>query len=99
MAYIDILILAAVAGFLGYRLWSILGTHDPDKPMKRKNSVFIDEDEVPILCEECANIPTVAYRMTREINVEGVRQKPPSHKWYKRGFPGTYIIDGNIPNS
>ena len=49
MAYFDILILAAVAAFLGYRLWSILGTHDPDKPVRRsKNTMFIDDDEEPI---------------------------------------------------
>lgn len=50
MAYFDILILAAVAAFLGYRLWSLLGTHDPDSPINKnsKSSLFIDEDEEPI---------------------------------------------------
>lgn len=49
MAYIDILILAAVAAFLGYRLWSILGTHDPENPVKnKKSSMFIDEADEPI---------------------------------------------------
>lgn len=48
MAYIDILILAAVAAFLGYRLWSILGTHDPDKPVKPKAQLFSEEADIPV---------------------------------------------------
>lgn len=48
MAYIDILILAAVAAFLGYRLWSILGTHDPDKPVKPKGQLFNEEADIPV---------------------------------------------------
>ena len=48
MAYFDILILAAVAAFLGYRLWSILGTHDPDKPVKPKGQPFTEEADIPV---------------------------------------------------
>ncbi len=48
MAYIDILILAAVAAFLGYRLWSILGTHDPDKPVKPKGQLLNEEADIPV---------------------------------------------------
>jgi len=41
----DILILAAIALFLGYRLWSVLGTHQ--KPISRKRPGD-DENIVPI---------------------------------------------------
>lgn len=36
MAFLDLILLAAIAGFLGYRLWVILGTHDADKPIRKK---------------------------------------------------------------
>lgn len=42
MAFLDIIILAAVAFFIGYRLWSVLGTHE--KPIQRKRPG--DEDNV-----------------------------------------------------
>ena len=45
MAFLDLLLLAAIAGFLGYRLWLVLGTHDADKPIRTKQS---DEDDVII---------------------------------------------------
>jgi predicted lipid-binding transport protein (Tim44 family) len=44
MVYLDLIILAAVAFFLGYRLWGLLGTHDPDTPLKRKD-MGLDEGE------------------------------------------------------
>jgi len=44
MAFLDLILLAAIAGFLGYRLWSILGTHDVDKPIRKRKSG--DEDLV-----------------------------------------------------
>ena len=36
MAFLDLILLAAIAGFLGYRLWVILGTHDADKPIRKR---------------------------------------------------------------
>ncbi len=38
MAYLDIFLFALVAIFIGYRLWAVLGTHDPDKPIRKKNT-------------------------------------------------------------
>lgn len=45
MAFLDLVLLAAVAVFLGYRLWLVLGTHDVDKPIRKKQS---KEDDVVI---------------------------------------------------
>lgn len=45
MAFLDLLLLAAVAIFLGYRLWLVLGTHDADRPIRTKQS---DDDDVVI---------------------------------------------------
>lgn len=42
MAFIDIIFFAAIAVFLGYRLWSLLGTHDPEKPLSRKQALQDD---------------------------------------------------------
>lgn len=36
MAFIDLFLLAAVAVFLGYRVWLVLGTHDADKPIRKR---------------------------------------------------------------
>lgn len=44
MAFLDILLFAAIAAFLGYRLWLILGTHDADKPIRKRESK--DDDVV-----------------------------------------------------
>lgn len=38
MAFLDLVLLAAIAGFLGYRLWIVLGTHDVDKPIRKRKS-------------------------------------------------------------
>jgi len=43
MAYIDIILFALVAIFIGYRLWSVLGTHDPDKPIRKKSTLQGEE--------------------------------------------------------
>lgn len=42
MAFLDLILLAAIAGFLGYRLWTILGTHDVDKPIRKRKSTEED---------------------------------------------------------
>ena len=47
MAFLDLVLLAAIAGFLGYRLWMVLGTHDVDKPIRKKKSTE-DDLVVPI---------------------------------------------------
>jgi len=38
MAFIDLFLLAAIAVFLGYRVWLVLGTHDADKPIRKRQS-------------------------------------------------------------
>lgn len=47
MAFLDLVLLAAIAGFLGYRLWSVLGTHEKDKPIRKRKSVK-DDDVIPV---------------------------------------------------
>jgi len=47
MALFDIILFAVIAAFLGYRLWSILGTHDADKPIRKRQSKD-DELVVPV---------------------------------------------------
>lgn len=44
MAFLDLVLLAAIAGFLGYRLWVVLGTYDADKPINKKKPA--EEDVV-----------------------------------------------------
>lgn len=38
MAFLDLVLLAALAAFLGYRLWILLGTHDADRPIRKRQS-------------------------------------------------------------
>jgi predicted lipid-binding transport protein (Tim44 family) len=45
MAFLDIVLFAAVAGFLGYRLWIMLGTHDPERPVRKRRS---EKDDVVV---------------------------------------------------
>lgn len=45
MAFLDLILLAAIAGFLGYRLWIVLGTHDVEKPIRKRKS---PEDDMVI---------------------------------------------------
>src|SRR5437667_7527787 len=54
MAFLDLILLAAIAGFLGYRLWVVLGTHDVDKPIRKRKSAE-DDVVVPIRAK---SIPT-----------------------------------------
>lgn len=42
MAFLDLILLAAIAGFLGYRLWTVLGTHDVEKPIRKRKSTEDD---------------------------------------------------------
>lgn len=43
MAYLDIILFALVAVFIGYRLWLVLGTHDPEKPIRKKSTLQGEE--------------------------------------------------------
>ncbi|HUX80197.1 MAG TPA: hypothetical protein VMW10_10720, partial [Alphaproteobacteria bacterium] len=45
MAFLDLILLGAIAAFLGYRLWIVLGTHEKDKPIRKRQS---KEDDVVI---------------------------------------------------
>ena len=45
MAFLDLVLLAAIAAFLGYRLWIVLGTHEKDRPIRKRQS---EEDDVVI---------------------------------------------------
>ncbi len=45
MAFLDLILLAAIAVFLGYRLWLVLGTHEKDRPIRKRQS---PEDDVVI---------------------------------------------------
>jgi predicted lipid-binding transport protein (Tim44 family) len=47
MAFLDLVLLAAVAAFLGYRLWLVLGTHDADKPVRKRQSKE-DDTVIPV---------------------------------------------------
>lgn len=47
MAFLDIVLFAAIAVFLGYRLWLALGTHDASKPIRKRRSTE-DDDVIPI---------------------------------------------------
>ncbi|MBA3814235.1 MAG: Tim44 domain-containing protein [Alphaproteobacteria bacterium] len=47
MAFLDLILLAAIAGFLGYRLWAVLGTHDAEKPIRKRKSIE-DDSVIPI---------------------------------------------------
>lgn len=44
MAFIDIIFFAAIAIFVGYRLWGLLGTHEIDRPTQKRQSA--DDDLV-----------------------------------------------------
>lgn len=45
MAFLDLVLLAALAIFLGYRLWTVLGIHAKDKPIRKRQP---QEDDVVI---------------------------------------------------
>ncbi|MBY0293424.1 MAG: Tim44/TimA family putative adaptor protein [Alphaproteobacteria bacterium] len=45
MAFLDVILLAVLAAFLGYRLWLVLGTYDKDKPLRKRRS---QEDDVVV---------------------------------------------------
>ncbi|MBP6950666.1 MAG: Tim44 domain-containing protein [Alphaproteobacteria bacterium] len=45
MAFLDVILLAVLAVFLGYRLWLVLGTYDKDKPLRKRRS---QEDDVVV---------------------------------------------------
>jgi predicted lipid-binding transport protein (Tim44 family) len=47
MAFLDLILLAALAAFLGYRLWLVLGTHEKDKPIRKRRSAE-DDNVVPV---------------------------------------------------
>lgn len=62
MAFLDLVLLAAVAAFLGYRLWLVLGTHDVDKPIRKKQS---REDDV-VIPVRARKSPTTADTKTSQ---------------------------------
>ncbi|MBX9786735.1 MAG: Tim44/TimA family putative adaptor protein [Alphaproteobacteria bacterium] len=47
MAFLDLILLAGLAAFLGYRLWVILGTHEKDKPIRKRRSAE-DDNVIPV---------------------------------------------------
>lgn len=57
MAFIDLFLLAAIAVFLGYRVWLVLGTHDADKPIHKRQA---KEDDVVIPVRARPAAPTSA---------------------------------------
>lgn len=67
MAFIDIILFAAVAVFLGYRLWLMLGTHDAERPLRKRRS---EEDDVVV------PIRPRATASVAESIVEDEREKP-----------------------
>jgi predicted lipid-binding transport protein (Tim44 family) len=67
MGFIDILLFAGVALFLGYRLWRMLGTHDADRPIRKRRS---EEDDVVV------PIRPRATATPSESVIEDVKEKP-----------------------
>jgi predicted lipid-binding transport protein (Tim44 family) len=67
MAFLDLILLAAIAGFLGYRLWIVLGTHDVDKPIRKRKPT--EEDLVnPVRVQPTSSTVKVE---DREITDDG----------------------------
>lgn len=54
MAFLDLVLLIVIAAFLGYRLWSVLGTHEKDKPIRKRQSVK-DDDVIPVRARAAAS--------------------------------------------
>ena len=54
MAFLDLVLLAALAMFLGYRLWLVLGTHDKDKPVRKRRSLE-DDNVVPVRAQSMSS--------------------------------------------
>lgn len=65
MALLDIVLLAAIAGFLGYRLWLVLGTHDVSKPI-RKRKTEEDDNVIPIRAQKASSPPKAEASDTSE---------------------------------
>ncbi len=64
MAFIDIILFAAVAVFLGYRLWRVLGTHDAERPLRKRKST--DDDVVVPIRPRAAASPTTVVEEESE---------------------------------
>lgn len=64
MAFLDLVLLAAIAAFLGYRLWIVLGTHEKDRPIRKRQS---EEDDVII--------PTKRRTSSSEAQTEAPQEK------------------------
>lgn len=65
MAFLDLILLATIAGFLGYRLWIVLGTHDVDKPIRKKKST--EEDLViPVRAASPPSVKSEEEQKTEE---------------------------------
>lgn len=56
MAFLDLVLLAAIAGFLGYRLWIVLGTYDPEKPIRKRKTK--EEDLISPVRSQVKTPPT-----------------------------------------
>lgn len=57
MAFLDLILLAALAAFLGYRLWLVLGTHEKDKPIRKRRSAE-DDNVIPVRAQSFSAKPT-----------------------------------------
>jgi predicted lipid-binding transport protein (Tim44 family) len=72
MAFVDLLLLGAIAVFLGYRLWLVLGTHDVDRPIRKRRSTE-DDVVVPIRPRTATSTPaevTPALEEEKPNNVD-----------------------------
>lgn len=67
MALLDIVFFAALALFLGYRLWRLLGTHDERRPIQRRKP---EEDEfvIPIRPRSRVSSPKQSKKTDTIIN-------------------------------
>lgn len=48
MIFLDVLLFAVVAVIMGYRLWRVLGTYNPDKPIKRFKTQNTEDSTNPV---------------------------------------------------
>jgi hypothetical protein len=84
MAFLDLVLLAAVAAFLGYRLWLVLGTHDADKPVRKRQS---KEDDV-VVPVRARKSPTAADTKTSQ---ETEKPKSLDEDRFSKAQPSLFI--------
>lgn len=69
MAFLDLVLLGAIAIFLGYRLWTVLGTHEKDKPVRKKQPK--EEDLViPVRARAAASVDVSSQESAEETNMD-----------------------------